>query len=64
MSRSKAELSVTERLILQLVKFRTNPKHTTFYGDNKNIAKCVDIQPDTARKAIAKLLKLIFTTRL
>ena len=59
MSRSKAELSVTERLILQLVIYRTkNPKHPTFFGDNKNIAKCVDVQPDTARKAIAKLLKL------
>lgn len=58
MSRSKAELSVTERLIIQLVKFRINAKHPTFYGDNKNIAQCLDIQPDTARKAIAKLVKL------
>lgn len=59
MSRSKAELSVTERLIIQLVIYRTkNPKHQTFFGDNKNIAKCVNVQPDTVRKAIAKLLKL------
>ncbi|MBQ8464578.1 MAG: hypothetical protein IJ529_05205 [Alphaproteobacteria bacterium] len=59
MSRSKAELSVTERLIIQLVIYRTkNPKHPTFFGDNKNIAKCIDVQPDTARKAIAKLVKL------
>lgn len=59
MSRSKTELSVTERLIIQLVIYRTkNPKHPTFFGDNKNIAKCVDVQPDTVRKAIAKLLKL------
>ena len=59
MSRSKAELSVTERLIIQLVIYRTkNPKHPTFFGDNKNIAKCVDVQPDTVRKAIAKLVKL------
>ena len=59
MSRSKAELSVTERLIIQLVIYRTkNPKHPTFFGDNKNIAKCIDVQPDTIRKAIAKLVKL------
>lgn len=59
MSRSKAELSVTERLIIQLVIYRTkNLKHPTFFGDNKNIAKCIDVQPDTVRKAIAKLVKL------
>lgn len=59
MSRSKTELSVTERLIIQLVIYRTkNPKHPTFFGDNKNIAKCIDVQPDTVRKAIAKLVKL------
>ena len=59
MSRSKAELSVTERLIIQLVIYRTkNPKHPTFFGDNKNIAKYIDVQPDTVRKAIAKLVKL------
>ena len=59
MSRSKAELSVTERLIIQLVIYRTkNPKHPTFFGDNKNIAKCIDVQPDTVRRAIAKLVKL------
>ena len=59
MSRSKAELSVTERLIIQLVIYRTkNPKHPTFFGDNKNIAKCIDVQPDTARKAVSKLVKL------
>lgn len=59
MSRSKTELSVTERLIIQLVIYRTkNPKHPTFFGDNKNIAKCIDVQPDTVRKVIAKLVKL------
>ena len=58
MSKSKSELSVTDRLIIQLVKFRINAKHPTFYGDNKNIAQCLDIQPDTARKAVSKLVKL------
>ena len=61
MSRSKAELSITERLIIQLVIYRTkNPKHPTFFGDNKNIAKCIDVHPDTVRKAIAKLVKLVY----
>ena len=58
MSRSKSELSVTDRCIIQLIKYRINPKHPTFYGDNKNIAQCLDIQPDTARKAVSKLVKL------
>ena len=59
MSRSKAELSVTERLIIQLVIYRTkNPKHPTFFGDNKNIAKCIDVQPDTVRKALKELKNL------
>lgn len=59
MSRSKAELSVTERLIIQLVIYRTkNPKSPTFFGNNEYIAKCVDVKPDTVRKAIAKLVKL------
>lgn len=59
MSKSKSELSITERLIIELIQYRTsNPKHPTFYGDNENIAKCFDIQTDTARKAVSKLVKL------
>ena len=59
MSKSKSELSITDRLIIELIQYRTsNPKHPTFYGDNENIAKCFDIQTDTARKAVSKLVKL------
>lgn len=59
MTKCKSELSVTERMIIQLIKFRTgNERHPTFFGNNENIAKCIDIQPDTARKAVAKLIKL------
>ena len=59
MSKSKSELSFTDRLIIQLIRFRTrDANHPSFFGDNKNIATCLDIQPDTARKAVTKLIKL------
>ena len=58
MSKSKAELSNKEKMLIELVIFRTNPKHPTFFGDNENIAKCLDIKPDTVRKAIKKLKDL------
>jgi len=58
MSRSKSELSFKEREILQTIIHRTkNPKYPTFFGSNEYLAKCFDIQPDTARKAINKLIK-------
>ena len=58
MSKSKAELSQKEKMLIELIMFRTNPKHPTFFGDNENIAKCIDVQPDTVRKAIKKLKDL------
>jgi len=59
MSRSQSELSLTQREILQLIIYRTkNPKHATFFGDNEYIAKCVNVKPDTVRKAIKELIKL------
>lgn len=58
MSKSKAELSQKEKMLIELIMFRTNPKHPTFFGDNDNIAKCIDVQPDTVRKAIKKLKDL------
>lgn len=59
MSRSQSELSLTQREILQLIIYRTkNPKHTTFFGDNEYIAQCVNVKPDTARKAVNELIKL------
>ena len=59
MSRSQSELSLTQREILQLVIYRTkNPKHPTFFGDNEYIAKCVNVKPDTTRKAVKELENL------
>lgn len=58
MSKSKAELSLKEKMLIELIMFRTNPKHPTFFGDNENIAKCIDVQPDTVRKTIKKLKDL------
>lgn len=59
MTRHQSELSFTDRLIIQLIRFRTrDARHRTFFGDNKYIASCVDIKPDTARKSVTKLVKL------
>lgn len=59
MSRSKAELSQTDREILTLVIYRTqHQKYRTFFGTNEYVAKSIGIQPDTVRKAISKLVKL------
>lgn len=59
MSRSKSELSLNQREILQFITYRTRSKvHPTFFGSNEYIAKYVNVQPDTVRKAIKKLEKL------
>ena len=59
MSKCKSELTLKEREILQYIIYATrNPKHETFFGSNEYLAKCVDAQPDTARKAVKKLLNL------
>lgn len=59
MSRSQSELSLKQREILQLVIYRTkNPKSLAFFGNNEYIAKCVDVQPDTVRKALKELKDL------
>ena len=56
MSRSQSELSLTQREILQLVIYRTkNPKSPTFFGNNEYIGKCVNVKPDTVRKALKEL---------
>lgn len=45
MSKSKSELSLKQREILQLVIYRTkNPKSPTFFCNNEYIGKCVDVK--------------------
>ena len=59
MSRSQSELSLTQREILQLVIYRTqNPQNSTFFGNNEYIGKCVNVKPDTVRKALKELKDL------
>ena len=59
MSRSQSELSLKQREILQLVIYRTkNPKSPTFFGNNEYIGKCVNVKPDTIRKALKELKDL------
>ena len=35
MSKSKAELSITKRLLLDFIKYKTNNNHTFFMGNDK-----------------------------
>lgn len=58
MSRSKSDLSLTERTIIQFIRFRTkDPRHPTYFGSNEDIAKHLDIQPNTAKKYVNKLVR-------
>lgn len=59
MSRSKAELSLTERTLLQFIKFRTkSAKHPTFFGNNQYIAQALGITPNTAKQLVNKLVRM------
>ena len=58
MSRSKSELSRTQREILQFIRFRTrDPRHPTYFGSNEDIAKHLGIQKDTAKKYVNELIR-------
>lgn len=58
MSKSKSELSITERLIIELIQYRTsNPKHPTFYGDNESIAQQIGCKTSSTKVLINKLIR-------
>ena len=56
MSRSKAELSITKRILLDYIKFKTNNNHTFFAG-NDYIAEALDLTPATAKVMVNDLIR-------
>lgn len=56
MSKSKAELSITKRILLDYIKFKTNNNHTFFAG-NDYIAEALDLTPATAKQMVNDLIR-------
>lgn len=48
MSKSKAELSITKRLLLDFIKYKTNNNHTFFMGNDK-IAAALGLTVNSAK---------------
>ena len=59
----KSEITVAERQILDLIKFRSNGKHR-FFGNNEYIADCIGIQKTSAKNMVNKLVRLGYSARL
>ena len=58
MSRSKAELSLKAREILQFIRYRTKVSKTkTYFGSNENIATYTDVTVNTAKQLVNKLVR-------
>ena len=57
-----SEITVTERQILDLIRYRSNERHR-FFGNNKYIADCISIQPTSAKNMVNKLVRLGYLTR-
>lgn len=57
-----SEISVTERQILDLIRFRSNGKHV-FFGSNDYIGECLSIKATSAKNMVNKLVRLGYLTR-
>lgn len=57
-----SEISVSERQILDLIRFRSNGKHT-FFGSNDYIGDCLSIKATSAKNMVNKLVRLGYLTR-
>lgn len=57
-----SEITVAERQILDLIKFRSNSDHV-FFGSNEYIADCIGIQKTSAKNMVNKLVKLGYLKR-
>ena len=57
-----SEISVAERQILDLIKFRSNSQHR-FFGNNEYIADCIGIQKTSAKNMVNKLVRLGYLTK-
>ncbi len=56
MSRSKSELSLTQRLLIDYVKFKTNNNHK-FFAKNDKIAQALDLTEASAKVMINTLIR-------
>lgn len=57
-----SEITVAERQILDLIKFRSNTDHV-FFGSNEYIGDCIGIQKTSAKNMVNKLVKLGYLRR-
>lgn len=56
MSRSKSELSITKRLLLDYIRFKTNNNHQ-FFASNDYISKALDLTPNSAKVMVNELVR-------
>ena len=56
MSKSKAELSITKRLLLDFIKYKTNNNHTFFMGNDK-IAAALGLTVNSAKVMVNELIR-------
>ena len=56
MSKSKSELSITKRVLLDFVKFKTQNGHQ-FFASNEYIAKWLDLTQSTAKTFVNDLIR-------
>ena len=56
MSKSKAELSITKRLLLDFIKYKTNNNHTFFMGNDK-IAAALGLTVTSAKVMVNELIR-------
>lgn len=56
MSKSKATLSITERVLLDFVKFKTN-RNFKFFMSNDKIALALDLTSNSAKVMVNKLVR-------
>lgn len=56
MSKSKAALSITKRLLLDFIKYKTNNNHTFFMGNDK-IAMALGLTVNSAKVLVNELIR-------
>ena len=59
MSRSKAELSITERLLLTYIGYKTN-KNFKFFMNNEALAKVICCKTSTTKVMVNKLVREVY----
>ena len=56
MSKSKAKISITKRLLLDFIKYKTNNNHTFFMGNDK-IASALGLTVNSAKVMVNELIR-------